>query len=153
MTGQLRGNTRVGQVRPWPARPAGLGLNLWGMQALGTTTHETAAHTRAAAVGPHRFHIVEEAQEGQRVLFLRGELDVAAAPMLRARVTELAFQDGVVNLDLAGVEFVDVAGLCALNSLAREARRGRWLLDLRRAPIRVRQLARLTGMQNLAFAA
>ena len=122
------------------------------MQALGAT-HFTPSQTRAAAVGPERFRIVEEPHEGQRVLFLRGELDLAAAPALRARATELALQDGVVNIDLAGVEFVDVAGLCALNSLAREARRGRWFLDLRRAPISVRQLARLTGMQNLAFAA
>ena len=122
------------------------------MQALGTS-HISPSHARAAAIGPQRFRIVEEAQEGQRVLFLHGELDLAAAPLLRARATELALEDGVVNVDLAGVEFVDVAGLCALNSLAREARRGRWFLDLRHAPIRVRQLARLTGMQNLAFAA
>jgi anti-anti-sigma factor len=117
------------------------------------TTHVTPSHARAVAVGPQRFRIVEEPHEGQRVLFLHGELDLAAAPALRARATELALQDGVVNIDLAGVEFVDVAGLCALNSLAREAQRGRWFLDLRHAPISVRQLARLTGMQNLAFAA
>jgi anti-anti-sigma factor len=122
------------------------------MQALGTS-HITPSQARATAVGPSRFHIAEEAQEGQRVLFLHGELDVAAAPVLRARATELALQDGVVNIDLSGVEFVDVAGLCALNSLAREARRGRWYLDLRHAPISVRQLARLTGMRNLTFAA
>jgi anti-anti-sigma factor len=122
------------------------------MQVQGVT-HETTAQARATAIGPARFHIAEEASEGLRVLFLRGELDLAAAPLVRARVTELAFQDGVVSIDLSGVEFIDVAGLCALNSLAREARRGRWFLDLRRAPIAVRQLARLTGMQNLAFAA
>jgi len=122
------------------------------MQGLGTT-HETTARARAAAVGPARFRIVEEASEGLRVLFLRGELDVAAAPLLRARVTDLAFQDGVVSIDLSGVEFIDVAGLCALNSLAREARRGRWVLDLHHAPIGVRQLARMVGMANLTFAA
>jgi anti-sigma B factor antagonist len=122
------------------------------MQALGAT-HETARQARATAVGPPRFHITEEASEGLRLLFLRGELDLAAAPLLRARVTELAFQDGVVSIDLSGVEFIDVAGLCALNSLAREARRGRWVLDLHHAPLNVRQLARMTGMPNLTFAA
>jgi anti-anti-sigma factor len=117
------------------------------------TSHATSSDARAAAVGPQRFSIVEEVEAGQRVLYLHGELDLAAAPALRARATELALEDGVVNIDLADVEFVDVAGLCALNSLAREARRGRWFLDLRRAPISVRQLARLTGMHNLALAA
>jgi anti-anti-sigma factor len=104
-------------------------------------------------VGPRRFSIGEQPQEGQRVLHLRGELDLAAAPALRARVTELALQDGVVIVDLSDVEFVDVAGLCALHGLAREARRGRWHLELRHTPITVRQLARLTGMQDLAIAA
>ena len=121
------------------------------MQQLGVT-HETAAQTRAAAVGPARFHIHEEASAGLRVLFLRGELDLAAAPLLRARVTELAFADGVVSIDLSGVEFIDVAGLCALNSLAREARRGHWVLDLHHAPLKVRQLARMVGMANLTLA-
>jgi anti-anti-sigma factor len=117
------------------------------------TSHVTPSDARATVVGPQSFRIVEDIEAGQRVLYLHGELDLAAAPVLRARATELAIEDGVVNIDLAGVVFVDVAGLCALNSLAREARRGRWFLDLRRAPISVRQLARLTGMQNLAFAA
>jgi anti-sigma B factor antagonist len=99
------------------------------------------------------FAIAEDVQEGQRVLHLRGELDLAAAPALRARVTELALQDGVVMIDLSGVEFIDVAGLCALYGLSREARRGRWYFELRHAPITVRHLARLTGMQDLALAA
>jgi anti-sigma B factor antagonist len=113
----------------------------------------TSPQARAAAIGPSRFAIVEDVQEGQRVLHVRGELDLAAAPALRARVTELAFQDGVVMIDLSGVEFIDVAGLCALHALSREARRGRWFFELRRAPISVRHLARLTGMQDLALAA
>jgi anti-anti-sigma factor len=104
-------------------------------------------------MGPRRFTIDEKPQDGQRILHLLGELDLAAAPALRARVTELALQDGVVVLDLSQVEFVDVAGLCALHSLAREARRGRWFLELRHAAISVRQLARITGMQDLALAA
>jgi anti-sigma B factor antagonist len=113
----------------------------------------TSPHPRAVSVGPQRFSIGEQPEDGQRVLHLRGELDLAAAPALRARATELALQDGVVIMDLSAVEFIDVAGLCALHALAREARRGRWLLDLRHAPLRVRQLARMTGMQDLLLAA
>jgi len=113
----------------------------------------TSPQARAASIGPRRFGIDEAPEEGQRVLRLHGELDVAAAPALRARVTELALQDGVVIMDLSAVEFVDVAGLCALHALAREARRGRWILELRHAPISVRQLARMTGMRDLELAA
>jgi len=113
----------------------------------------TSPQTRAASVGPRRFRIDEAPEDGQRVLSLSGELDLAAAPALRARVTELAFQDGVVILDLSGVEFIDVAGLCALHALTNEARRGRWFLQLRNPSLRVRQLARLAGMQDLAPAA
>jgi anti-anti-sigma factor len=116
------------------------------------TTPAALPHARATAVGPARFGISEVPEDGQRVLRLRGELDLAAAPQLRARATELALRDAVVILDLSDVEFVDVAGLCALRSLAREAR-GRWSLQVRGAPLAVRQLARLTGMQDLALAA
>ena len=45
------------------------------------------------------------------------------------------------------------AGLCALHALTNEARRGRWFLQLRNPSLRVRQLARLAGMQDLAPAA
>jgi ABC-type transporter Mla MlaB component len=48
---------------------------------------------------------------------------------------------------------IDVAGLSALTSLAHEASRGSWSLQLRRPPLVVRQLARLVGMQDLARAA
>jgi len=113
----------------------------------------TSRQARSAAIGPRRFGIDEDARDGRRVLRLHGELDVAAAPALRARVTELALQDGVVVIDLAAIEFVDVAGLCALHALVREAQRGRWLLELRHAPISVRQLARMTGMRELELAA
>src|SRR3954463_12955592 len=99
------------------------------------TSHVTSSHARAAVVGPQRFRIVEEAEAGQRVLYLRGELDLAAAPALRARATELAIADGGVNIDLAGVDSAAVPGLCAYTARPREARRGRWFLDLRRAPI------------------
>jgi anti-anti-sigma factor len=132
--------------------PRGRGLRLPIVSALSSVS-STSPQARAAAIGPRRFRIEEGPQDGQRVLRLHGELDVAAAPTLRARVTELALQDGVVIIDLSAVEFVDVAGLCALHALVREAHRGRWLLELRHAPISVRQLARMTGMRELELAA
>jgi anti-anti-sigma factor len=86
-------------------------------------------------------------------LHVSGELDLAAVPELRARVRAAAATRGAAVVDLSGVEFIDVAGLTALSSLAHEARQGHWQLDFRCAPLVVRQLARLTGLQDLALAA
>jgi anti-anti-sigma factor len=102
-----------------------------------------------SALGPPHFAIDEE--EGQ--LRLTGELDLAAVPELRSRVRDAARRDGAAVVDLSGVEFIDVAGLSALTSLAHEASSGHWSLQLRRPPLVVRQLARLVGMQDLARAA
>jgi len=92
------------------------------------------------------------AEEGGQ-LRVRGELDLAAVPELRACVTATALRDGAVILDLSDVEFVDVAGLSALTALAHEAQQGDWLLEMRDASLAVRRLARLTGLQDLAPAA
>jgi anti-anti-sigma factor len=92
------------------------------------------------------------AEEGGQ-LRVRGELDLAAVPELRACVSATVLRDGRAVLDLSGIEFVDVAGLSALTALAHEAQQGGWLLDMRHASLAVRQLARLTGLQDLALAA
>jgi anti-anti-sigma factor len=102
-----------------------------------------------SAFGPPRFAVDE--QEGQ--LRLTGELDLAAVPELRRRVRDAALRDGAAVVDLSGIEFIDVAGLSALTSLAHEASLDRWTLQLLRPPLVVRQLARLVGMQDLARAA
>jgi anti-anti-sigma factor len=99
------------------------------------------------------FSITEELEGGQACLRLCGELDLAAVPELRARVWNACRRDGMAILDLSGVEFIDVAGLSALTALAREARKGHWFLELRRPPLVVRKLARLTGLDPLPLAA
>src|SRR3954465_696141 len=96
--------------------------------------------------------ITEDVGGGRSCLGLGGELDIAGAPGLRARVWNACRRDGVAILDLSGIEFIDVAGLSALTELAREARKGHWLLELRHAPPGVRQLARLTDLQELPLA-
>lgn len=68
--------------------------------------------------------------DGAVELRLRGELDVASGPALRALVEQLYEPGRVVVLDLAELEFADVAGLTALLALSpitndHHRRRGR----------------------------
>jgi anti-anti-sigma factor len=107
----------------------------------------------ATAIGPARFRVAEAGDGGERCLRLHGELDIAAVHALREHVRRAAVRDGVAILDLSEVEFIDVAGLSMLSALVREARSDGWSLELRRASLAVRQLARLTSMQDLWQAA
>jgi anti-anti-sigma factor len=124
--------------------PRGRGLVTPFMSALDVTS---------TTVDLPDFSVTEDAEGGRPFLRLRGELDLAAVPELRARVWNACRREGMAILDLSGVEFIDLAGLSALTALAREAREGHWLLELRRPPLVVRQLARLTGLDPVPLAA
>jgi anti-anti-sigma factor len=94
--------------------------------------------------GPARFRVVEDAAIGQPRLDLRGELDLAAVPVLREHVRRAAARDVHVRVDLSGVAFIDVAGLCALSALRKEAREQGWWLELLEPSLSVRRLVRHT---------
>jgi anti-anti-sigma factor len=104
--------------------------------------------TRTAA-GPARFRVAEDDDLGEVMLRLRGELDLAAVPVLKDSVRRAGRRDGLVVVDLSGVVFVDVAGLSAISALVRESLHDGWALDLRHPSLSIRQLARLTGMTHL----
>lgn len=82
-----------------------------------------------------------------RWLVLRGEIDLAGAPALRA----ILLDDGAptVIVDLAGVSFVDVVGVETLASVHRvlESRGG--AVVLRRARSEPRRLFALLGLAAL----
>jgi anti-anti-sigma factor len=61
----------------------------------------------------HGFHV-----DGVAVVVVRGELDMAAAPLLRAQFDALG-PDEHVYVDCAGVGFVDSEGLAALCVMAQ----------------------------------
>ena len=132
--------------------PRGRGLVTPFMSALGVTS-TTPARPPATTIGPPNFSIDEGVERGHPYLRLHGELDLAAVAPLRTAVWNAVRRDGLAILDLSDVEFIDVAGLSALTALAREARTGHWQLELHHAPLVVRQLARLTGLQDLPLAA
>lgn len=59
--------------------------------------------------------------DGRTVLTLRGEIDIATAPRLRAAIdTHLPASEGMV-LDVTGAVLIDAAGLRVLTAAQREA--------------------------------
>ncbi len=62
-------------------------------------------------------------RDGQVVVALRGELDVAEAAQVAASLAVVAASGRTVIADLAGLEFIDSSGLAALVSARRHARR------------------------------
>ena len=79
-----------------------------------------------------------------------GDLDVASADVLRAEVQELRRAGaGRVVLDLAGVEFMDCAGLGSLLVLRNDAKRAKQSLTLLPGPPPVQRLFALTATRGL----
>ena len=66
-------------------------------------------------MAPEPFAITETAEEGRHTLSLSGELDIAAATLLEARVAALCRQHGgEIALDLGRIAFIDSSGLNAI---------------------------------------
>jgi anti-anti-sigma factor len=98
---------------------------------------------------PAAYSIAEgEAPAGVSVLVLRGELDLAAAPLLGGRVDQVAPGHALV-IDLAETTFIDSAVLRELLRARAEmaARDGR--LVLAAVPAQVRRLLDLTHTSEL----
>jgi ABC-type transporter Mla MlaB component len=53
------------------------------------------------------------------VVYLSGDIDLSARPQLQSIAEVLAFQEGDVDFDLAGVAFIDTAGWAAVQEAAR----------------------------------
>ena len=80
---------------------------------------------------------------------VEGELDLASAPELRTALGREVCAGSSVVLDLAGVAFMDCAGLGAIVSAAEEARRDGGDLRLASAvPGHVRRLIELVGARD-----
>jgi anti-sigma B factor antagonist len=60
--------------------------------------------------------------DGQVVVVLRGELDVAGAAKVAASLTVVAVGGRSVIVDLKGLEFIDSSGLAALVRARQHAR-------------------------------
>jgi anti-sigma B factor antagonist len=93
-----------------------------------------------------------EEQGGAVLLVLRGELDVHAAPVFRARVLDLMPERVPLVIELRGLEFMDSSGLAALLELRSRARQVSWEVRIRGANGRVRELLERTGTLALVEA-
>ena len=63
-------------------------------------------------------------------LQLHGELDLAVAPFLTARLAELKATHSSVRLDLSRLEFMDSTGLGTVLTAVLDARRDGWRLEI-----------------------
>jgi anti-sigma B factor antagonist len=90
----------------------------------------------------------EEGGEGQRIVRLRGELDVATAPSFERVLLSLRPPRQRVVLDLAELRFMDSTGLRILLKAKRAAAEGGWLLVLRSVPPNIRRLLELAGVAD-----
>jgi anti-sigma B factor antagonist len=118
------------------------------------TTHasrEEALEALAAlrALNDATFTAAEDPGNGdERIIRLRGELDIESAPdlervLLRARPAQQR-----VVLDLSGLEFMDSTGLRVLLSARAAAEEGRWQIYLRAVPPTIRRLFDMTGLAD-----
>lgn len=104
----------------------------------------------AAAVRRSQFAISEERDpHGSLRLVPRGDLDLASAPRLQARLDELAAEGTPVRLDVSGIEFIDSSGLRVLVNAVRDARPSGRRLEIYGAPAKqVQRVFELTGFDR-----
>ena len=88
--------------------------------------------------------------DGQEVVVVHGELDVATAPLLRAALdTVYARRPGRVEVDLSRVSFLDASALTTLIAARRRlAARGATLALHRPSPI-ARRVLEITGFDRV----
>jgi anti-anti-sigma factor len=87
--------------------------------------------------------------DGEAVLAIHGEVDMACADQLRAAIAEGHAGSAVVVLDLAGVSFMDSSGLNVLirESMSEGVSNGQ--LRLRNPPPHVVNLFAVTGVDRV----
>ena len=95
------------------------------------------------------YSIRDAAADGAVVLVLEGELDLAAAPLLRARVDEVTDASGGLVLDLRRATFIDSAVLKELLRARSEVAAHDARLVLVGVPPPIRRLLDLTRTSEL----
>jgi anti-anti-sigma factor len=85
--------------------------------------------------------------DGERVIRLRGELDIESAPDLERVLLRSRPAGQRVVLDLTELKFMDSTGLRVLLRARAAADEGRWEINLRNVPPTIRRLFDMTGVQ------
>lgn len=85
--------------------------------------------------------------DGSVEVTLEGEVDLSNAELLGGRLRELGeLSPGDLDLDIAGLEFIDSLGLRVLATTQRELGTAGRRLVIRHAPAHVRRLLALSGL-------
>lgn len=92
--------------------------------------------------------IVTRRHLGHVLVTVAGEVDIATAPELRARLAEPAAEGRHVIVDLSQVRFVDVAGLRVLATAALEAAAHGGSLQVAGARSQLRRMLAIIGMDG-----
>jgi anti-anti-sigma factor len=87
--------------------------------------------------------------DGDRLLVVQGELDIATAPELVAMLERLKTHRHPVVLDLEGVTFMDSTGLTTLMDAWLESERDGWSFSVRAASSAVRRVVELAGIEQM----
>lgn len=107
------------------------------------TGSRIAVHAEAHA----QDFVLDTRREGSRaVLVVRGELDIATAPLVRSALGAVCARFPLrVEIDLSGVTFMDSCGLAVLDDARRSTPAGR-VLALRDPSPSARRILALTGL-------
>jgi anti-anti-sigma factor len=120
------------------------------LQRLSTYTSREAALEALSALrllDEATFSLAEDAAgDGERVIRVRGELDIESAPDLERVLLRSRPAGQHVVLDLAELKFMDSTGLRVLLRARAAADEGRWQINLRNVPPTIRRLFDMTGV-------
>ena len=95
------------------------------------------------------FTLAEDAgSDGERVIRLRGELDIESTPDLERVLLRTRPAGQRVVLDLTELKFMDSTGLRVLLRARAAADEGRWEINLRNVPPTIRRLFDMTGVHE-----
>jgi anti-anti-sigma factor len=97
-----------------------------------------------------RFEVTAKTEDGVATVAVDGELDIATAPVLDAKLADVE-RDGAVSLllDLGRVRFLDSTGLRSLLSARRRAEATGRRLRLANLPPDVERVLEVTGARRI----
>ena len=108
-----------------------------------------AALSALRALDEATFTLAEDAgSTGERVIRLRGELDIDSAPDLQRALLRLRPAQQRVVLDLSELKFMDSTGLRVLLRARAAAQEGRWEIFIRNVPPNIQRLFDMTGVHE-----
>jgi anti-anti-sigma factor len=87
--------------------------------------------------------------DGDRLLIIEGELDIATAPELATMLERMRTHRHPVVLDLAGVTFMDSTGLTTLMDAWLESEQNGCAFSVRAASPAVRRVVALAGVEQM----